>query len=125
MPSNPTIICLELPKAPGKLQLTSVQSRSAEVQWLDDDVDPLLHYLVQLVRPATGWTFNYTVEAGRSLVVLPHLHPFTTYQVLVYAINSAGVGPPSTPLEFQTLEEGLNQSRFAGKSCPIETLALF
>lgn len=88
----------ELPRAPGQLQLTSVQSRSAELQWLDEDIDPLLEYRVQLTRPGTiGWTFNQTIEArGRSLVTLPHLHPFTFYEVQVNAINSAGIGPPSS-----------------------------
>ena len=97
---------LELPRAPGQLQLTSVQSRTAELQWMDEEVDPLLEYRVQLNRPGTGWTFNHTIEAGRSVITLPHLQPFTTYQVQVNAINSAGIGPPSAPLEFQTHEEG-------------------
>ena len=100
-------LCIELPSAPGQLQLTSVHSRSAELQWLDEDIDPLLEYRVQLTRPGTiGWTFNQTIEArGRSLVTLPHLHPFTIYEVQVNAINSAGIGPPSAPLLFQTHEE--------------------
>lgn len=97
---------LELPKAPGQLQLTSVQSRSAELQWLDDDVDPLLEYCVQLTRPNTGWTYNHTIEAGRNIITLPNLHPSTTYHVQVNAVNSAGVGPPSALVEFQTHEEG-------------------
>lgn len=106
--SDIRLIVQELPKAPGQLQLTSIQSRSAELQWLDDEeVDPLLEYRVQLTRPGTtGWTFNQTIEArGRSLVTLPHLHAFTVYEVQVSAINSAGIGPPSAPVQFQTHEE--------------------
>ena len=68
---------LELPRAPGQLQLT-VQNRMAELQWMDEEVDPLLEYRVQLTRPGTGWTFNHTIEAGRSVITLPHLQPFTT-----------------------------------------------
>lgn len=67
----------------------------------------MLEYRVQLTRPGTtGWTFNQTIEArGRSLVTLPHLHAFTVYEVQVSAINSAGIGPPSAPVQFQTHEE--------------------
>ena len=96
--------CIELPKAPIQLQLTSIQSRSAELEWLDDHSD--VQYRIQLSRPQpSNWSFNYSVESGRSVVTLPHLQPFTVYQVVINAINSAGIGPSSAPLEFQTLEE--------------------
>ena len=56
---------LELPRAPGQLQLT-VQNRMAELQWMDDEVDPLLEYRVQLTRFCTGWT--WTTQLKRSEV---------------------------------------------------------
>ena len=56
---------LELPRAPGQFQLT-VQNWMAELQWMDDEVDPLLEYRVQLTRPCTSWT--WTTQLKRSEV---------------------------------------------------------
>lgn len=96
-----------MPKAPKELQITNIQSRAVELQWQDENTDPLLQYWLQLTRVSSGVTVNQTVESGRTSFSLQQLLPFTSYQIQVQAINSAGTGPPSLLVEFQTLEEGI------------------
>lgn len=108
---------LELPKAPGQLQVLSIQARSAEIQWLTEQYLSVaatanelpVEYRIQLTRPLTNWSFNYTINldsgVGVKSTTLSHLRPYTDYLVTVSAVNSAGVGPNSEPLQFQTLEE--------------------
>lgn len=98
--------CSELPKAPDQLEISSIGSRTVELQWLDENTDPLLEYWIQLTQISSSFSVNQSVEAGRNLVSLNHLQPYTSYQVQVSTINSAGVGPPSPLVEFRTLEEG-------------------
>lgn len=104
------MVYVELPKAPGQIQLVSVHARSAEIQWLSATVSELpVEYRVQLIRPFTNWSFNYTVSFNsdtRLATTLSHLRPYTNYLVSLNAVNSAGIGPSSPPLQFQTLEEG-------------------
>ena len=95
--------------------MVQVQSRSAEIQWLTDQYLSVaanelpVEYRVQLTRPLNNWSFNYTINfdsgVGIKATSLSHLRPYTEYLVTVSAINSAGVGPTSEPLQFQTLEE--------------------
>jgi len=95
----------ELPKAPEQLKILKIESRTAELEWLDGNTDPLLEYRIDLTDASSSYNVNRSVEAGRNAVLLQDLRPFTTYQVQVSTINSAGIGPPSPLLPFQTLEE--------------------
>ena len=63
---------------------------------------------MQVYRASDVPVLNETVEAGRTFTVVNNLRPFTSYHVRVYAVNYAGTGPSSSPLTFETLEEGLH-----------------
>ena len=109
---------IELPRAPQDVQIINVMSRTVELQWRDAESEgkagrpataSALEYLIELSRSGGGpksSVVNQTVDKGRTFAVMPNLLPFTGYQVRVYAINYAGMGPPSDPLAFHTLEEG-------------------
>ena len=82
-------------------------SRNVELEWQDDNHDAsTLEYVIQLTAIKTnGIIVNQTVDKGRTFALLQNLAPFTSYKVQIHAVNSAGSGMPSSPLEFQTLEE--------------------
>ena len=52
---------------------------------------------------------NITGEENREYV-LAGLTPFTIYSVQVAAVNDIGIGPYSTPLKVETLQDGINES---------------
>ena len=103
------LVIQQLPRAPAELQLPSVGSRTAELNWATEE-DKVQQYRIEVSRPRTdpsgNWSvlFNYTSD-HHGLTTLAHLQPFSVYRVVVRAMNSAGTGPPSSPVEFQTLEE--------------------
>ena len=102
--------------APEGLTSTSVESRSLTVQWgtvpCPDQRGPI-----------TGYRLRYssivdTTGEGSRQHVLTGLTPFTSYSVLVAAVNAGGTGPYSTALTVETLQDSEyeNEVRHGGGS---------
>ncbi|KAG7460637.1 hypothetical protein MATL_G00200820 [Megalops atlanticus] len=90
---------------PKSLTFSEVTSRSFRASWVSDSTE-VLDFLVRF-RPAADPSAEYvlvSVPADTFTTVLPHLTPFTKYEVNVYALYDKGESYPLTGEE-TTLEE--------------------
>ena len=85
-------------------------SRSAVMNWdpplLDGQNGEIIGYVINLTEVETEEMFQLVSAENTSTI--DSLSPYTNYISVIAAATSAGVGTFSTPLTFQTLEDGEN-----------------
>lgn len=116
----------EAPSAPSGVEVVEVGSRWLSLVWAVDG-SGATHHVIQFRREPSSavdadsgaaaalppqiaqhsaW-HNVTVQGGGQRAArVTALEPATTYAVRVLAANEVGVGPPSSPVTAQTLQEG-------------------
>ena len=93
---------------PVNLTVEATTAESITLSWSPPDVQSqngiITGYLINVTAIGTGATFQ--VSSTTTNLVIQSLRPFTTYSFTIAAMNSAGIGPFSTPLTVQTNETG-------------------
>uniref|UniRef100_A0A4W5QB68 Collagen, type XIV, alpha 1a n=1 Tax=Hucho hucho TaxID=62062 RepID=A0A4W5QB68_9TELE len=112
--------------APRDLEFSEVTSRSFRVTWTTDSTN-VMSYLVRFrkAEDITGDYISLAVPADTTSAILPHLTPFTTYEVNVFAQYDKGDSFPLSGEE-TTLEgtvQGLSVSEETTDSFRVSWLA--
>ena len=96
--------------APGRFNITSVESRSLSVVWgtvpCPHRGGPITGYRLHYSNGSDSYTVNITGERSTQYNLQTGLTPFTNYTVQVAAVSDRGTGPYSTPLTVETLQDG-------------------
>ena len=99
--------CLD-PSGPPFVIHTEATADSISLHWAAPTPDSqngiIVSYIIRF--SSNGETSNISVASDTMQYVL-EASPFTTYQLSVAAVNSAGVGPFSDVLELRTMEAGM------------------
>ena len=93
--------------APQDVAAANIESRLIELSWSPPPAHThngeIAHYIVTYIEIQTGT--NSTVVSFETTVTLGNLHPFYDYTVTIAAFT-VELGPPSTSITIQTLEDG-------------------
>ncbi|XP_031684942.1 collagen alpha-1(XII) chain isoform X2 [Oncorhynchus kisutch] len=114
--------------APRDLEFSEVTSRSFRVTWTIDSTN-VMSYLVRFrkAEDITGDYISLAVPADTTSAILPHLTPFTTYEVNVFAQYDKGDSFPlsgeETTLEERGTVQGLSVSEETTDSFRVSWLA--
>ncbi|XP_052342073.1 collagen alpha-1(XII) chain-like isoform X1 [Oncorhynchus keta] len=114
--------------APRDLEFSEVTSRSFRVTWTTDSTN-VMSYLVRFrkAEDITGDYISLAVPADTTSAILPHLTPFTTYEVNVFAQYDKGDSFPlsgeETTLEERGTVQGLSVSEETTDSFRVSWLA--
>ncbi len=94
--------------SPEKLSLAEVTSRSAVLTWdpppYEDQNGVIISYLISVTINETGETF--ILSTNDTSLSITGLRPYRTYMCTISASTSVGVGPYSTGVIVETLEDG-------------------
>ncbi|KAF2352237.1 Immunoglobulin I-set [Trinorchestia longiramus] len=99
----------ELPDSPTHLAVSNIQPHSVVLQFtpgFDGNASIDLWIVQALSSRSSTWETLYNTSAPTATTLsVPHLVPFTTYQLRLIARNVVGDSPPSPPSpQFQTLQ---------------------
>ncbi len=93
--------------SPQELRSVEVTSRSAELTWdpppYEDQNGVIISYLISVTVNETGETF--VLATNDTSLSITGLRPYRTYICTIAASTSVGVGPNSTGVIVQTLED--------------------
>uniref|UniRef100_A0A674DDB2 Collagen alpha-1(XII) chain n=1 Tax=Salmo trutta TaxID=8032 RepID=A0A674DDB2_SALTR len=100
---------------PFNIQFSEVTSRSFRVTWTTDSTN-VMSYLVRFrkAEDITGDYISLAVPADTTSAILPHLTPFTTYEVNVFAQYDKGDSFPLSGEETTLEGKGLKAYTFRG-----------
>ena len=94
---------------PLDVRALNVQSGFIELAWSPPPTDThngeIVYYIISYDELQTGQNTTVTSFNTVNIVTLGNLHPFYNYTITVAAYTIA-IGPSSTPLHIQTLEDG-------------------
>uniref|UniRef100_A0A8C7T5B9 Collagen type XII alpha 1 chain n=1 Tax=Oncorhynchus mykiss TaxID=8022 RepID=A0A8C7T5B9_ONCMY len=110
--------------APRDLEFSEVTSRSFRVTWTTDSTN-VMSYLVRFrkAEDITGDYISLAVPADTTSAILPHLTPFTTYEVNVFAQYDKGDSFPLSGEETTLEVQGLSVSEETTDSFRVSWLA--
>jgi hypothetical protein len=93
-----------LPSAPTKVHVSHIDVEFAIIHWDIPYIlgDTVLHYNVHYRKMATYDNEYHTISKVHSPFILENLSSNTDYEVFVEAVNSHGIGEPSTRVIFRT-----------------------
>ena len=96
-----------LPGAPTNLTVTNIESRSAEISWIDpvNTGEGLLTGFTITFKKENSFIQNITTDKAGKKFKLEKLSPHTTYEISVAVGNKHGFGK-ETNTSFLTSEEG-------------------
>ena len=83
----------------------------------------IIGYIINITALETGATIHMSTPYKN--VTLHSLRPFTTYSCIVAARTSVGLGPFSTTVTAQTLEDGMNHVTLSSFYQPYNNIMLF
>lgn len=99
--------CTAPDDAPRDLEPMRVESRLIELTWSPPPADThngdIVLYIITYTEVQTGTTLD--TMSSNTAVTLGNLHPFYNYTITVAAFT-VDLGPPSTSITIQTLEDG-------------------
>lgn len=95
-----------VPEPPGKPEIIEVSSRYLKVSWPPTTVNnnsPITSYIVQIRSFDEDWSEGRSLTVGSifNSTKIGKLHPYTKYQVRVFARNGLGRSIPSESSDFQ------------------------
>jgi hypothetical protein len=93
-----------LPSAPTRVHMTHIDVEFAIISWGSPNTlaDTVQYYNIRYRKMATYDNEYHTIFKVHSPFILEHLSSNTDYEVFVEAVNSHGVGEPSTRVVFRT-----------------------
>lgn len=104
--------CLIFPvpgSPPQNFDATANSPRSIGLSWSPPSPEELngilTGYVISVAGLETRQTFQLNVSAQTTTYTISNARPYTTYSLVIAAVNNAGMGPFSTEIEERTPED--------------------
>lgn len=96
-----------LPKPPVSLKATNITHNSVQLQWRNENAEPVESYIVRYRRKeVSGESAKEVFDIVTTDHVLTSLLPNTLYQIHLMAVNNIGRSSPGNSMEVRTREAG-------------------